>query len=115
MVDRLGPEGFYEAEIIGDFRGVRQQLADPCAGLAVLGELKLRAGERQDCLISGHPGEPLAVADGIRERLAVELVELGLVVEKVVLGRAAGHEQVDDPFRLRSIIREQFLTGLSGG
>ena len=40
-------------------RGVRQQLADPRAALAVLRELEDRPGERQRRLVAGHAGEPL--------------------------------------------------------
>ena len=114
MVDRLGPEGFHEAEFIDDFRGVGEQRADPGSGFAVLGELELGAGEWQDGLLSRHAGEALAGADMIGEGLAVEFLELRLVVEEVLLGGAAGHEEIDDALRLGGVVGEQVFA-LRGG
>ena len=47
VVDRLGVHRLDEAEVVGDLRGVRQQLADPRARLAVLGELEERRRDRE--------------------------------------------------------------------
>ena len=73
---------------------MRQQLAEPGAGLAVLGEFEDRAGQRDRRLLGRHAGEPLAAADVVGQLLAVLLVEQRLVVEQVLLGGAAGLEQV---------------------
>ena len=47
VVDRLGVHRRDDAEVVGDSRGVRQQLADPGAALAVLREVERRAGARE--------------------------------------------------------------------
>ena len=114
MVDRLGPEGFHEAEFIDDFRGLGEQRADPGTGFAVLGELELGAGEWQDGLFSRHAGEALAAAHVIWESLAVEFVELWFVVEKILLSWPAGHEEIDDALRLGGVVGEQVFA-LRGG
>ena len=80
---------------------MRQQLAEPGAGLAVLGELEVRAGERDRRLLGRHAGEALAAADVVGQLLAVLLVEQRLVVEEVLLGGAAGLEEVDDALDAR--------------
>ena len=54
-------------------RGVRQQIADPGAVRCRAGEPELRAGQRQRRLVAGHAGEPLALADRVRQLLAVAL------------------------------------------
>ena len=42
-----------------------------------------------------HEREPPALDERVRNRLAAELLKLGLVVEQLELARPAGHEQVD--------------------
>ena len=80
---------------------MRQELAEPRARLAVLGEFEHRAGERDRRLLGRHAGEPLAAADVVGQLLAVLLVEQRLVIEQILLGRAAGLEQVDDALHAR--------------
>ena len=76
-------------------RQVREEVADPLAALAVLLELPLRPDDPPLVLLAA-PAERL---DG--DRLAVELVQLRLVVERVDLARPAVHEQEDDALGLR--------------
>ena len=61
----------------------------------------MRAGQRNRRLLGRHAGEPLAAADVVGQLLAVLLVEQRLVVEQVLLGGAAGLEQVDDALDAR--------------
>ena len=110
MVDGLGPQRFDEAEFVDHGRGVRHQLADPGTRLAVLLEFKLRAGQWQARLVAGHAGQALAVANFIGQLLTVELVELGLVIEEVLLGRTTRHEQVDHPLGLGREVGDELLT-----
>ena len=53
------------------------------------------------------PDERIALPadDRRRQRLALELRQLGLVVEQVELARRTGHEEMDDPLRLRREVR----------
>ena len=78
-------------------RQVRQQLAQLGAALAVPRELAARA---QQLGVALDEGEPLALDERLRERLAVELLQLRLVVEQLELAGPAGHEQVDDALGL---------------
>ena len=52
-----------------------------------------------------HEGEALALEELVGAGLAVQAVELGLVVEQLQLAGAAGHEQVDDALGLRLEVR----------
>ena len=106
VVDRLGVQRLARwrcrRRSVAD---VRQQLADPGAGLAVLGELEQRRGDGQRLLPGGHPGDPLAHADGAGRSWPKCSCELRLVVEQVDVRRPAGHEQVDDPLGLRGEVQ----------
>src|SRR5260370_16188600 len=83
-----------ERDIV-DARGkMGKEPADVFAGLAVLAEGPLRP---DDPALAATPA-PAERADG--DRLAVELVELRLELERVDLARPAVHEQPDDALRL---------------
>ena len=51
-------------------------------------------------------GDRLALRERLGHRLAVEFVELRLVVERLEVARPAGHVQEDDALRLRRVVRE---------
>ena len=112
VVELVGPHRVDDRHVVDDRGEVRQQLADPRAALAVLGELVGRAEELGRAL---DEGEPLALEDFLGAGRAVELVELGLVVEQVVLRRRAGHVQVDDPLGLGRQQRRPWGEGVVGG
>src|SRR5688572_12637997 len=81
------------------------------ATLAVLAERPLRSDHA--ALVLGAAAAPRVDVD----RLAVERVELRLVVERVDLARAAIHEQEDDGLRarreVRRLRRERALTAVA--
>src|SRR5207302_920258 len=101
VVDRLGVHRLDKAQLIDDAGRVRQQLAHPGATPAVSRELEGRAGEWDGRLVNRHAGQALAAADVVGQLLAIFFVEQGLVVEEILLGRAAALEQVDDAPDLR--------------
>src|SRR5262245_2133057 len=68
-------------------------------------ELEDRSGQRQRRLISRHTSEALPFAHALGQILAVHLVEQWLVIKQIELRRAAGHEEVNDPFCLRLEVR----------
>ena len=111
VVDRFGEHRFDEADVVDDAAMVRQEFAEPCAGLAVLGEFEDRAGQRNRRLLGGHAGESLAAADVVGQLLAVLFVEQRLVVEQVLLRGAAGLEQVDDAFDARRELQARCARG----
>ena len=78
-----------EAEVVGDRGGVRQEVADPGAALAVLRERLDR--RRAASLPFGLPVMVLnrLPRDGrLGDRLAVQLLQLRLVVEQIDVRRA---------------------------
>ena len=81
---------------------VRQQFATLGPALAVAGELPPRA---EQLGVPLDEREPLVLDVGLRDDLAVEFLQLGLVVEQFELARPAGHEQEDDVLRLGGEMR----------
>ena len=80
---------------------MRQEFADPGAGLAVLAEAVLARRDGEAFLGRGHASEPLAAANGIGQVLREPVRQPRLVVEQIEVRWPAGLEQVDDPLRLR--------------
>ena len=106
VVDRLGPDRLDQGDLVDDLGRPGQELADPHARLAVLGELVLRRCDREPGLAAGHGGQPLALADRIGKVLVEPLVHLGLVVQEVHLRGTSVHEQVDGPLGLGGEMRQ---------
>ena len=72
-----------------------KSVGDGLAALAVLLEAPLGADDPPLVLLA-------AAAEGLdRDRLAVQRVKVGLIVEGIDVARAAVHEQEDDALRLR--------------
>ena len=90
--DAFGVHGVDEAEVIDMLGDVREEAADPAAGLAVLFEIPEGFEEFALALFS----ESLfADADEV-EGLAVAFDEFGFVVEGIDMAGAAGHEEKDN-------------------
>jgi hypothetical protein len=85
VVDRLGVQRVDEAQLVHDLRGVRHQLADRRAALAVPVEFEERGSEWLAFLLRGHRRQPLPHADGVGDFVAVPFFQLGLVVEQLHL------------------------------
>ena len=60
VIDRIRVHRLDDGDVVDDLRGVRQQLADPGAGLPVLRELvdRLRHGQRATAPSSGRRADP---------------------------------------------------------
>src|SRR6185437_9294364 len=93
---------------------VREEVADPLAALPVLLELPLRPDDPPRVLVA-------AAAERLHgDRLAVQAVQLRLVVEGVDVAGAAVHEQEDDALglclemRLAGCQRVEELAGAVG-
>ncbi len=106
VVDRLGLHRADERDVVRDLRGMRQELAEPCAALAVLPELEDRWGNRETLLPGGHRGDPLAHPHRVGQLDPAALAEGRLVIEQVHLRRRARLEQVDHPLRPRGEVRQ---------
>ena len=85
-------------EIVDDFRGVRQEFADPGAGLSVLLEFEDGARYGEGALARGHAGDALAHAHAAGQFGAGEFVERRFVIEEIHLGWAARLVEEDDAF-----------------
>ena len=96
---RVGGHRVQEGDVI-DARGqVREQVADPLAALAVLLELPLRPDDPALVLLA-------AAAEGLHlHGLAVQAVQLRLVVERIDVAGPAVHEQEDHALRLGGEVR----------
>ena len=57
-------------------------------------------------LLSLQLGDRLSLCEGLRHGLSVELIELGLVVEGLQVGRAACHGEENDPLDFGIMVRE---------
>ncbi len=90
---RLGGHGHEEGHLVDVPGEVGKGTADPAAGLSVLRPLKRALHE-----VAGraHAGLDPHAFPGV-ERLAVQFLEGGLVVEEVALAGPAIHEELDDP------------------
>ena len=64
VVDRLGLHRLDQAQLIGDLCGVRDQLAEPHSGLAMLPKFEQAGRGGECCLVGGHAGKALAHTDG---------------------------------------------------
>ena len=92
MVDGLGVDRLHNAQVINDRGRMRQQLADPRASMAVLGELERRTRHRKRTLSRGHRGDALTHPDRVRQLGLVQFVESGFVIQQLHLRWAARHE-----------------------
>ena len=94
MDRRVGRHRVKEGDVVDVRADVREQVAYPLAALAVLLELPLRPHDTALALLAA------AALRLYFDRLAVERVERGLVVEGIDVARAAVHEQEDHALRL---------------
>ena len=80
MIEEISGARFDEGDIVDDARGVRKEIGDPRAPLAVLGK---RAARTQQLSAMGtvHEGEAFAGDKGLGDGLAVEGDQARLVVE----------------------------------
>ena len=106
VVDGVGVDRLHHGDVVREAGRPRQQVADPQGALPVLGKFELRRRNREFGLATGHRGDALTLAHGIRQILAELRVQARLVVEGVELRRPAVHVQVNQPFGARRKVRE---------
>ena len=94
VVDRVGVHRLDDGDVVDDLRRVRQQLADPGAGLAVPAELELRSRHQQRRL-PHRLRDALPLAHRVGDLRALELRQRRLVVERsrAATGRRTGAER----------------------
>ena len=94
VVDLLGLQRPDDAEVVGDGADVREDVGELHARLAPLLELERTPAGLEDGAL--QLGDLLALGEGFREGLAIELLEDRLVVEEFEVRRAARHAEEDD-------------------
>ena len=101
VIERVGGHRLDDRDVVSHFRQVRKGFGNLSAGLAVSAELEL-AGEEGGVRLD--EGVLLPFDDFRGHRLAVEFLELRLVVEQVELRRRAAHEEVNDVVGLGRVV-----------
>jgi hypothetical protein len=100
---------FDDGDIVDHRRQMGEQVRKLRAALAVTCKGMRRA---QQFRRSFDEREPLALDDVLRNRLAVVLIELRLVIEQVELRGRAGHEEEDNLFGFRREVRRPYRHGI---
>ena len=100
VIDGVGVERADDAHLIGALRGqLGPDHADRLARVAPL--LKVVLGREDVQLLPLQLGELLPLGDRLGHRLAVELFQQRLVIERVEVTHSAGHVEPDDALGLR--------------
>ena len=101
MVDLFGVHALDEANIVGNFSGMRHEVADPGPAFAVL-FVGFDGREKLSFVSSGgHRAKPLALHITGGDGLAVALFKFRFVVEKFKVGGPTVLEKEDDAFCFR--------------
>ena len=106
VIDRLGVHGTNHRYVVRNGFHVRQQLAHLNARLAAPLELEFTRGHRKSLLATGHRGDALAVADGVRQVLIEMISQSWFMIEKINLRRRTIHVQVNQPLSLGRKMRQ---------
>src|SRR5205085_902261 len=102
-----------QGDVVHTFRQVRQQVGQLHAALAVFGPL---AGAAEDGgRFLADEREPDVLGERLGQLLAVQVVELGLVVEQVELTGGAFEVDADAVFRLAREVRRLRVQRRAGG
>ena len=95
-----------EGDVVDTATDVREKVADPFPTLPITLEVPLGSDDATLVALA-------ATAEGLhRDRLAVQGIELGLVVEGVDVARPPVHEEEDDALGLGGIMRSLGLQGI---
>ena len=106
MIDRFGVHGTNHRDVVRNGFHVRQQLAHLNARLAAPLELEFTRGHRKPLLATGHRGDALAVADGVRQVLIEMISQSWFMIEKINLRRRTIHVQVNQSLSLGRKMRQ---------
>ena len=97
VIDGVRVHRLDDRQLIDDLGGVRQQFADPCAGLPVLLEFEDGAGHWKRALARSHARDALPHTHAAGKLCAGQLVERRLVIEQIHLRWAARLVQENYP------------------
>ena len=114
MIDGVGVDGLDDGQIVDDFRGVREELADPAAGLSVLLEIEDGASDWEGALSGRHAGDALAHANAVRQFGSRRVSSAGLQSKRSICEGPPDVEE-DDAFGRWGEIGEAREASGSGG
>jgi hypothetical protein len=97
MVDLLGLQRTYDAEVIRDRADVRENVGEFHSGFAPLLELERAATCLEHRIL--ELGDLFALGERLREGLAVEALEDRLVVKEFEVRRTSSHAKEDHALR----------------
>lgn len=100
VLGKLGSHRFDEGEVVGNLGDMREKVAHPGTGFAVLLEGPGGLHDLADVVELGR----LEFADGLARVLSVVFFQEGFVVEGVDVGRSAIHVEEDDVLGLGSVV-----------
>src|SRR5438128_1740398 len=115
VIDLLGVHRTEDANLVRDPANVRKEFRDFLTALTPLLEFTKRAARLQFRVL--QLSQLLAFGERLRERLAVEFLELGLVIETFQMRRPARHAEVNDalgPHRKMGRVDRPFPAGGGG-
>ena len=101
MIELIGGDCFQKAQFIHDRCQMRHVFTDPGAALTMLCKFCLRTQHL------GHTADErktFSFQQGFRTILPVHSHQLGFVIKKVQVWRAAGHVKIDDSLDLRLVM-----------
>ena len=85
MIDRVCKHCAHQGNLVDLRTDVRQQFADPGAGLAHLAKLELGRGHREFGLPRGHRGQTLTVPHRLRQVDAEVFVQIRFIIPSIEL------------------------------
>ena len=104
VVDLLGVHRAHDRDVIGDAGDAGQHIRNLLARLPVTAKRKQRAEALEFCVL--QLGYRLAFCERLRHRLAVQSRQFRLVIERLQVGRPAGHAEKNHPLGLGRKMRQ---------
>ena len=112
MIDLLGEHRLHDADVVRHLGGVGQEVRDELTALPVLPELGEVTLHLE--LLALELRDGLALGEGLRHGLAVQFIELRLVVEGLEVGGSAGHAKEDHALDTLLMMRESGQATVGG-
>ena len=104
MIDLFRDHAADDAEVIGNARGMRKEIGDFLAALAVAAEFREWPAGLEHRIL--QLGELLATGERFRKGLTVQALQFRFPVEAFELRRTARHAEMDDAFDARRKVRK---------
>ena len=106
VVDRLGVQAFYDADVVRNRLNIGQQIADPGAMFAAALAGHQWRHDRERALVARHAGDALRAFDRGGQVKPGVPVQHGFIVEEIDVREAAALEQAEHALRLGREMRQ---------